>query len=52
MSELGRAEDNAFTMLETMTKYFVSRAKLVSKVIFEYLLSYLELSRVILRYLF
>jgi hypothetical protein len=29
---LGRAEDNAFALLEQMTKYYVSRAKLVSKV--------------------
>ena len=32
VGELGRAEDNAFSLLEQMTKYYVSRAKLVSKV--------------------
>jgi len=33
VGELGRAEDNAFSLLEQMTKYYVSRAKLVSKVL-------------------
>ena len=33
VGELGRAEDNAFALLEQMTKYYVSRAKLVSKVL-------------------
>mmetsp|Transcript_52558 Transcript_52558/g.132193 ORF Transcript_52558/g.132193 Transcript_52558/m.132193 type:complete len:239 (-) Transcript_52558:137-853(-) len=31
VNELGRAEDSAFTILQAMTKYFISRAKLVSK---------------------
>eukprot|EP01114_Cavostelium_apophysatum_P019206 TRINITY_DN6125_c0_g1_i1.p1 TRINITY_DN6125_c0_g1~~TRINITY_DN6125_c0_g1_i1.p1 ORF type:complete len:249 (+),score=56.87 TRINITY_DN6125_c0_g1_i1:119-865(+) len=33
VSELGRAEDSGFAVLESMTKYFITRAKLVSKVI-------------------
>jgi len=33
VSELGRAEDSGFSVLENMTKYFVTRAKLVSKII-------------------
>jgi len=33
VSELSRAEDSGFAVLESMTKYFVTRAKLVSKVI-------------------
>ena len=37
VSELGRSEDSAFSTLESMTKYFVSRAKLVSKVSFPFL---------------
>jgi len=32
VNELGRAEDSGFAVLESMTKYFVTRAKLVSKV--------------------
>lgn len=32
VAELGRAESDAFNLLETMTRYYVSRAKLVSKV--------------------
>lgn len=32
MSELGRAEDNGYLTLENMTKYFITRGKLVSKV--------------------
>jgi len=31
VSELSRAEDNAFSLLETMTKYYVARAKLVTR---------------------
>jgi len=33
VSELGRAEDSGLGVLESMTKYFVTRAKLVSKVL-------------------
>jgi hypothetical protein len=33
VNELGRAEDSGFAVLESMTKYFVTRAKLVSKVL-------------------
>jgi proteasome activator subunit 3 (PA28 gamma) len=33
VSELSRAEDSGFAVLESMTKYFVTRAKLVTKVI-------------------
>jgi len=33
VNELGRAEDAGFAVLESMTKYFVTRAKLVSKVL-------------------
>jgi proteasome activator subunit 3 (PA28 gamma) len=33
VSELGRSEDAGFAVLETMTKYFVTRAKLVSRVV-------------------
>jgi hypothetical protein len=32
VGELSRAEGDAFGLLETMTKYYISRAKLVSKV--------------------
>ena len=32
MGELTRAEDTAFANLDNIAKYFVSRAKLVSKV--------------------
>ena len=32
VNELGRAEDVGFNGLEAMTKYFLSRAKVVSKV--------------------
>jgi len=32
VNELGRAEDSGFAVLESVTKYFVTRAKLVSKV--------------------
>jgi len=31
VNELGRAEDSGFAVLENMTKYYVTRAKLVSK---------------------
>jgi len=31
VNELGRAEDSGFSVLESMTKYYVTRAKLVSK---------------------
>jgi hypothetical protein len=34
VNELGRAEDSGFAVLESMTKYFVTRAKLVSKVLY------------------
>jgi len=33
VNELGRAEDSGFAVLESMTKYFVTRAKIVSKVL-------------------
>jgi len=33
VSELGRAEDSGFSLLESMTKYFITRAKLVSKIL-------------------
>jgi len=33
VSELGRAEDSGFSVLESMTKYFITRAKLVSKIL-------------------
>jgi len=33
VSELGRAEDSGFAVLESMTKYFISRAKLVTRVL-------------------
>lgn len=33
LNELGRAEDAAFAALDSMSKYFVSRAKLVAKCI-------------------
>jgi len=33
VSELARAEDSGFAVIENMTKYFISRAKLVSKVL-------------------
>jgi len=33
VSELSRAEDSGFAVLESMTKYFVTRAKLVTKVL-------------------
>jgi len=33
VNELSRAEDSGFAVLESMTKYYVTRAKLVSKVI-------------------
>jgi len=33
VSELSRAEDSGFTLLESITKYFVTRAKLVSKIL-------------------
>jgi len=33
VNELSRAEDSGFAVLESMTKYFVTRAKLVSKVL-------------------
>lgn len=32
INELGRAEDAGFSVLENITKYYVDRAKLVSKV--------------------
>jgi len=31
MSELSRAEDHAFSLLETITKYYIARAKLVTR---------------------
>lgn len=31
VAELGRAEETAFTAFENMTKYFITRAKLVTK---------------------
>ncbi|KNC73470.1 hypothetical protein SARC_13972, partial [Sphaeroforma arctica JP610] len=33
VNELSRAEDSGFTVLESITKYFVMRAKLASKVL-------------------
>jgi len=33
VNELGRAEDSGFSVLEGMTKYYVTRAKLVSKIL-------------------
>jgi len=33
VSELGRAESDALSVLESITKYYISRAKLISKVI-------------------
>jgi len=33
VSELGRAEDNGYVTLDNMTKYYITRAKLVSKVL-------------------
>jgi len=33
VNELSRAEDSGFAVLESMTKYFVTRAKLISKVV-------------------
>jgi proteasome activator subunit 3 (PA28 gamma) len=33
VSELGRAEDSGFAVLENMTKYYITRAKLISKVL-------------------
>jgi len=33
VNELGRAEDSGFSVLESMTKYYVTRAKLVTKVL-------------------
>jgi proteasome activator subunit 2 (PA28 beta) len=32
VNELGRAEESSFAILENMTKYYVNRAKLVTKV--------------------
>eukprot|EP00124_Ichthyophonus_hoferi_P000446 Ihof_evm17s16 gene=Ihof_evmTU17s16 len=48
VNELSRAEDSGFTVLESITKYFVMRAKLVSKVrkypgIMDYQISIAEL---------
>jgi len=48
VNELGRAEDSGFSVLENMTKYFITRAKLVSKVlkhrnIYDYQQSIIEL---------
>jgi len=34
VSELSRAEDSGFAVLESMAKYYVMRAKLVSRVCF------------------
>eukprot|EP00121_Abeoforma_whisleri_P002313 Awhi_evm1s2070 len=33
VNELARAEDSGFTILESITKYYVSRGKIISKVI-------------------
>ena len=36
VNELSRAEESGFAGLESMSKYYVTRAKLVSKVLFFY----------------
>lgn len=33
VNELSRAEDSGFALLDTITKYYVTRGKLVSKVV-------------------